>query len=591
MSRGAPMPPHTDDASGWVSWGLLDETPVRIGLIGSVLLTIALAALLGSTLAVVPFVVISTVGLLLALGSLFRPLPAPLRARGWNAADVWSVTVAVLGPVLTGSLAIVAVEAPVEAFAPFFALLLLLASILPPAALRWPLVSWQLAIWLTVVVLGGERDPAVLLLHLGGGVALAVTLLRTADALSVGYVEAFRARTGAERRAELLASLLRTHDLDPTVVLRSVADGLIGLGFDVASIREYDREAGVARVIEGVARGELAVEEELPLSSPEFVLLERTAAPVVLERGVSEPVSLEDLGLRTAMLFPVLDEGEVVAVVAAGAVDHAPNLEVVDAAELLVAQAGVALRRAKDYRRDQETTEELQRLEQRTQDFISTVSHELRTPLTVVQGLGTTLEERWDDLDETRRADLLRRIDANADRLATMVTRLLDTSQLSRGALEVTPVEVRLRPWLRAAIDRLGELLSEHPIELAVPPEIAITVDHELFEHVTDNLLVNLARHTPAGTGARLRAFEEGDRVVVELEDDGPGIDRRDLPHVLERFYRGGDTSHRVRTRGLGLGLALAAEVVHAHGGRLTVGAGRSGGARFRFDVPRATPR
>ena len=591
MSQLAPTPPRIDDASGWVSWELLDEPWVRIGLIGSVLLTIALAALLGTSLAPLPFALLSGVGLLLALGSFVRPVPAALRAGSWDAEAVWSVAIAILGPLLTGSLVIVAVDVPVEPFAPLFGLLLLMAAILPPAAVRWPLLSWQLAVWLAVVVLGGQRDPAVLLLHLGGGVALSVTLVRTADALSVGYTEAFRARTAAERRAELLASLLRTHDLDPEVVLRSVADGLVGLGFDVASIREVDREAGVARIIEGVARGELSVEEELPLSSPEFVLLQRTAAPVVLERGVSEPVSLEDLGLHTALLFPVLDEEEVVAVVAAGAVDRAPNREAIDAAELLVAQAGAALRRARAYLRDQETTEELQRLEQRTQDFISTVSHELRTPLTVVQGLGSTLEQRWDDLDAARREDLLRRIDANADRLATMVTRLLDTSQLSRGALEVTPVEVRLGPWLRATIDRLGELLAEHPIELEVAPRTAITVDQELFQHVADNLLVNLARHTPPGTRARLRAFEDGDRVMVELEDDGPGIDARDLPHVLERFYRGGDTSHRVSTRGLGLGLALAAEVVRAHGGRLTVGESDSGGARFRFDVPRAAPR
>ena len=574
-----------------MSWELLDEPRVRAGLIACVVLTVGLAASVGSSLEPVRFALLSLTGLALALGSFVRPVPPALRAAGIDGESLWSVTVAVVGPVLTGALVIVAVEVPVELVAPLFALLVLLAAILPPPSLRWPLLSWQVAVWVVVVVLGGQRDPALLLLHLGGGIALSVTLVQTAEALTVGYLEATRSRVAAERRAELLSSLLRTHDLDPSVVLRSVADGLIGLGFDVASIRAIDREAGVARVIEGVARGELAVEEELPLSAPEFVLLQRTAAPVVLERGVSEPVSLDDLGLHTALLFPILEADEVVAVVAVGALDHAATGEVTDAAELLVAQAGAALQRARAYRQDQETTEELHRLEQRTQDFISTVSHELRTPLTVVQGLGSTLAERWDDLDEVRREDLLRRIDANADRLATMVTRLLDTSQLSRGSLEVTPVEVRLEPWLRGAVDRLGEVLAAHPIELSVPPELAITVDHELFEHVTDNLLVNLARHTPPGTGARLRAWEEGDRVVIELEDDGPGITAQDLPHVLERFYRGGDVSHRVRTRGLGLGLALAAEVVRAHGGRLEVGSAASGGARFSFDVPRAAPR
>lgn len=590
MSPSTP-PDRLEDASGRVFWELLDDPAVRLGLVASVVLTIVLALLLGTALAPWPFALIAGVGLLLAIGSLLRPVPTPLRRRGVTDKALWSVSISVVGPVLTGALVTVAVDVPVQPFAGLFALLLLLAAVLPPSAARVPLLSWQVAVWMAVLLLAGERDPLVLLLHLGGAVALCVLLVRTARALSVDYAEAVRARAGAEQRAELLASLLRTHDLDPSVVLRSVADGLIGLGFDVASIREIDRGAGLARIVEGVARGELTVEEELSLNAPEFELLERTAAPVVLEQGAGGAASLTDLGLQSALLFPVLDGEEVVAVVSAGVVAHRPAPEAVDAAELLVEQAGVALRRARAYREDQATTAELQRLEQRTQDFISTVSHELRTPLTVVQGLGATLEERWAELDADRREDLLRRIDANADRLATMVTRLLDTSQLSRGGLRVVATDVALAPWLHGALDRLGEVLSDHTVEVDVDPDLRVAVDQDLFEHVTDNLLVNLARHTPAGTAARLRAELAGDRVVVVLEDDGPGIDEQDLPHVLERFYRGGDTSHRVHTRGLGLGLALAAEVVRAHGGQLTAATGDSGGAAFRFDVPRATHR
>ncbi len=580
-----------DDAADRVAWELLDEPGVRVGLLGAVLLTIALAAVLGTPVDARVFVVTSVLGLLLLFGSFLRPLPAGLRAAGWHPGVTWSAAVALLGPVLIAVLLLAAVEVAVEPFAPLFGLLLLLAAILPPRALRWPLLSWQLAIWVAIVALSGERAPAVLLVHLAGGLALAVTVVRTAEALSGSYDEAYRARLAAEQRAELLASLLRTHDLDPAVVLRSVADGLLGLGFDVAAVREIDRDSGVARIIEGVARGELVVEEELPLEAPEFDLLLRTEEPVLLGPGPDEPANLADLRLYSALLFPVFEDGQMVAVVAAGSSDRAVGSGVTDAAELLVAQAGAALERARLYRRDQSTVEQLRRLEQRTQDFISTVSHELRTPLTVVQGLGSTLDERWDDLDDERRDDLLRRIDANADRLATMVTRLLDTSQLSRGALQPVPREVELRRLLRAAMDRLHDVLAAHPVEVDVVPATLVRVDDELFEHVTDNLLLNLARHTPPGTTGRLCAWEDGDRVVIELMDDGPGIEAHDLPHVLDRFYRGGDESHRVSTGGLGLGLALAAEVVRAHGGRLSVASGDGGGARFRFDVPRARPR
>ena len=579
-----------EDASRWVAWEVLDEPLVRAGLIVPVGIAIALAGLAGTVRRPVLFAILAVAGVLLVVGSFFRPVPRRLFGQGSDGEALWSTIIAALGPVLAGALLLVAVEVAVEPFAPLFALMLLMAAMLPLPGVRGPLLVWQIAAWLGLVLAAGQRAPLVLLLHLVGGVVFAVAAVRTADALTAGYAQAFTARVAAQRRAELLASLLRTHDLDPSVVLRSVADGLVGFGFDVAAIREVDREAGVARIIEGVARGELEVEEELPLTSPDLDLVLRTGAAVVLDADVREQTSRHDLGLRTALVFPVLEDDEVVALVAAGTVDGTLSDDATDAAELLVAQAGIALRRATAYRHDQATIDELRHLDRRTQDFISTVSHELRTPLTVVQGLGATLDERWDDLDADRRADLLRRVDANAERLASMVTRLLDTSQLSRQALRLVDVEVRLAPLLRAALDRLDEVVAEYPVELAVAEDIAVRVDPELFEHVTDNLLLNLARHTPPGTPARLRAWQAGDRVVIELEDEGPGIDEQDLPHVLERFYRGGDESHRVSTRGLGLGLALAAEVVRAHGGRLSAGSGAAGGARFSFDVPRATP-
>lgn len=113
----------------------------------------------------------------------------------------------------------------------------------------------------------------------------------------------------------------------------------------------------------------------------------------------------------------------------------------------------------------------------------------------------------------------------------------------------------------------------------------------ELFDHVIDDLLVNVATHTPAGTVAELSAREVDARIGVRLIGDGAGIDDEDLPHLLERFYRSGDRSHRVSTRGLALGLALAAEVVRGHGGVLEVGVAPGGGAMVTFDVAAAPPR
>ena len=574
----------------WRSPELLDEPVVRASLALPVVVTLVLVLVTGELRSLPLFVAIIVVGASVGVGAVVQPRWLPL-PQGWPPDGFWSVTAGAVGPLLAAGLLVWAVEVDVRLFAPLFAMVLLVNGFLAPWRSRSWLLLWVVALWVSVVVGGGERDPTVLLLHLGGGLALAATTRRTADALTIGYSQAAEARRAAERRAELLASVLRTQDLDPAVVLRSAADGLLALGFDVAAVREVDRAAGVARLVEGVARADVVLPQVLPLEADDVAAVLATARPRFVARERRNGADPAGGTLGAAVLYPVLDGGEVIAIVGAGTAgeDLSPDAE--EAADLLVAQAGEALLRARAYRADRETTRELQRLQRHTRDFLSTVSHELRTPLTVVQGLAATLSDRWDALEQERRRDLLHRIDANAARLAAMVTRLLDTSQVSRDALQVRLSDVRLDPLLRSSVDRLDDVLAGYEVLLEVDDRLYVRVDPVLFEHVIDNLLVNVATHTPSGTTARVSARSSDERIVIEVVDDGPGVDDEDLPHLLERFYRGGDKSHRASTRGLGLGLALAAEVVTNHGGRLEVGQAPEGGARFTFDVAAAAPR
>jgi signal transduction histidine kinase len=570
---------------------LLEAPLMRVALVLPVLTTVLLVLTTGALRNTALFVVLTLAGVAVAVSAVLAP-PLTRLPASWDRDVVRATIAGVVGPGLVAVMLTWAVTVDVRPFAPLFAMVMLVNGFVAPRRIRVPVMVWIVTLWLALVVGNGERDLTVLLLHLGGGVALLSTTMRAAEALTVGYARAADARIAAERHAELLSSLLRTQDLDPAVVLRSAADGLVGLGFDLAAAREVDREAGVARLVEGVARADLELPETVALDGPEVAEVLATGCPHRVQHGDGDGAAAVGADRRGVVLYPVAaGEGEVVAIVAAGTVHGRLSADAERAAELLVAQAGEALLRARAYRADQRTTAELQRLEQRTQDFLSTVSHELRTPLTVVQGLGATLSERWEELPPERRNDLLHRVDANAERLSTMVTRLLDTSQVSRPGLPVRTSEVLLAPLVRDAVERIDAVLAEHQVTIEIDEGCRVQVDPALFEHVIDNLLVNVATHTPAGTTARLTAWREGERIVVELTDDGPGIAADDLPHLLDRFYRGGDESHRVSTRGLGLGLALAAEVVGSHGGTLEVGSASQGGARFTFDVAAAAPR
>lgn len=211
----------------------------------------------------------------------------------------------------------------------------------------------------------------------------------------------------------------------------------------------------------------------------------------------------------------------------------------------------------------------------------------MRTPLTVIAGLGQTLRDRWGDLDVGRRADLLQRVEANADRLSVTVRSLLDTSALDRGELDMPLGPVALRSTIVRLLDRLATVTAAHPITVTIGEDISVFVDGALFEHVIENLLTNVAKRIPQGTSVTIGADRDGSYAHIYVEDQGPGIDPDDLPHPLDRFYRGGAPARR-ESGGLGLGLALAQQIVRAHGSELMVDSSPDVGTTFRFSVPLA---
>jgi signal transduction histidine kinase len=502
----------------------------------------------------------------------------------------WQLLSGTIGVGLAAPFLTAAVEVDVERFSLVFALVLVVGAYSYPPRLRVPLSLWTLVVWGATLWWGGVDDVPTLVLHLGGGLLVLGTSIRTADALASAIEVEAATRREAEQRAQLLASVLRTNSLRPADVLDAVTSGLLNAGFDSVAIREHDPEVGTLRFVAGAGMDELGLPNELPLEHGGLsgVAIE-TGEPVVVDDYASHPAAIQpERPLRGVIAVPVADEAGTRAVVL-GARRAGPVSVVQREAVLLLAeQAGRALTRAAAFDGDRRTVAQLRELDVRTQDFISTVSHELRTPLTVIQGLGQTLARRWDDVDEIRRADLLGRIDANAERLTVMVRSLLDTSALEEGRLDLHPQPVALRATIVRLLHRLATVTAAHPVELLVADDLEVVVDPGLFEHVIENLLTNVAKHTPQGTRVRVGAVPvDADEVRIEVSDDGPGIAAEDLPHVLDRFFRGGEPTRRT-TSGLGLGLALAQQIVRAHGAELEVASAPGEGTTFGFVVRRA---
>jgi two-component system phosphate regulon sensor histidine kinase PhoR len=222
------------------------------------------------------------------------------------------------------------------------------------------------------------------------------------------------------------------------------------------------------------------------------------------------------------------------------------------------------------------------------QDFVANVSHELRTPLTAIRGFVEALRDGT-ITDEAGRQRSLAVIAGEERRLQRLVAGLLDLSRIESGQAALRREPVDLAALLRGCAEVVAHRAEEAGVtlDLALPTDLQpVTGDADRLEQVVANLLDNALRYTPAGGRITLAARMDSGTVAVSVADTGRGIPPEALPHLFERFY----TADPARTgQGAGLGLAIAREIVHAHGGELTVVSTPGAGSIFTIHLPAST--
>ena len=224
-------------------------------------------------------------------------------------------------------------------------------------------------------------------------------------------------------------------------------------------------------------------------------------------------------------------------------------------------------------------------VEQVARTLVAAVSHDLRGPLASIKASSSVLADTdlAPSLTDTARAELARLVDTQTDRLAALVTNLLDMSRVQAGVL-------RPRTSLTAASDLIATVLRElpSPAPRQIITDIAadlqlIDVDTVLIGRVLTNLLDNALRYAPPETPVTVRAYQDSPAAVtVSVADLGPGIPTGLRDEVFGFFYR------READTGTGLGLAIAKIFIEAHHQRIWADQSPGGGARFTFTLPTA---
>ena len=225
-------------------------------------------------------------------------------------------------------------------------------------------------------------------------------------------------------------------------------------------------------------------------------------------------------------------------------------------------------------------------LEQQKRLFLRHVSHELKTPLTALREGSELLAEGTAGPLSAGQREIVGILQQKSVHLQRLIEDLLkyQRTEESVGRLELSAVRFD-RVVVRVLGDhRLAAQARGIRAELRLDP-IALSADEDKLHAVVANLVSNAIKYSPDGGMISLALRREGEHVVFDVEDAGPGIPLEDRDQIFDWFYQGEGIPHG-RVQGSGLGLAIAKEFVVAHGGRIEVVDGGAGGAHFRVTLP-----
>ena len=455
-------------------------------------------------------------------------------------------------------------------------------------------------------------------------------LAQGAEAVARGDLER---RIPVERQDELgdlaaafnsMAESLRVrfevdHALSSTLNVQTVLDTLTHHAkrlcvADMAFLVYRERDADTARVAScaGTAGSAIRAWRIHPARGHTGSVLSdgKILAPYIAEaRDPDEARVFTEEGLLALLLAPIRVQGACVGALGVGRRQTIVFEE--DARETLrrlADQAAVALLNALAYReiemlnlsleakvteRTRELSEanrKLQTLDRLKSEFVSNASHELRTPLTAIRMSVDNLLDGVVGEAGPKLQRYLTTVRNNTDRLARLVTDLLDLSRIEAGRVELRRTPVPVQPIIQEVAENLLPMAAGKGLSLvAVPADAAPLLafaDRDKLQQILINLIENATKFTPTGGCITVSARDAGKQFVeIAVEDTGEGIPADELEAVFDKFHQV-RRAGQGKPQGTGLGLTIAKSLIELHGGRIWVESEVGRGTRFVLTLP-----
>lgn len=222
----------------------------------------------------------------------------------------------------------------------------------------------------------------------------------------------------------------------------------------------------------------------------------------------------------------------------------------------------------------------LRNLEEMRKEFVANISHELRTPLTVLMGYIETLEAASDTLPPSWKK-ALQQMDQQTKRLNALTDDLVMLSRLESSPPEAHRQTINLCNMLAGIVDNARVISQEsHRISLTCKDDISIPGTSRELHSAFSNLVFNAIKHNPQGCDIDVSCYRRDGEVVIDVKDNGSGVDTKHLPRLTERFYRV-DDSRTTASGGTGLGLAIVKHVLARHNAKLVITSTLGKGSTF----------
>jgi two-component system, OmpR family, phosphate regulon sensor histidine kinase PhoR len=226
----------------------------------------------------------------------------------------------------------------------------------------------------------------------------------------------------------------------------------------------------------------------------------------------------------------------------------------------------------------------LKEQEEFRREFLGNLAHELKTPVFSIQGYILTLLDGGIDDEKVNRL-FLERASISIDRMVNLLEDLDSITKMEVNGLNLELSNYDIKKSIQDIFESLELKAKEKGVTLKFSKEyssILVHADKTKIEQVLTNLIANSIHYGNQNGTTSVRLFEMNDLILIEISDNGPGIDEKNIPRLFERFYR----VEKSRTRnegGSGLGLAIAKHIIEAHNQRITVRSSLGLGSTFPF--------